>query len=268
MLLTSPLLTGLPGIRHGFSTRQGGVSTGPYDSWNFGPDDEDPSAQAENRRRFCRAVGLSTPVVQVRQVHGARVVDHAIVGDDTEADAIINSRADIAVGIRTADCAPILIAGTDPDGHPHVAAVHAGWRGAVADIPGRAIAALASRGATPDRLYVAIGPTIGLKSFEVGDEVVAAATEALSGQTPKTVVNDRGRHHLDLVDLVRRLLLRAGVGEDRIDVVGGCTFEEAALYYSHRRDRGLTGRHLSAIGIAAGVDPPRTQRANSDEGEP
>ena len=249
MLLTSPLLSALPGIRHGFSTRRGGVSEGPYASWNFGPKDQNPEAVVENRRRFSTELGISTPIVQVSQVHGDRVVDVGLVDPTTEADGVISTRPNVAVGVRTADCAPILLAGADEDGRRHIAAVHAGWRGAVADIQAAAVGALASRGVTPDRLYAAIGPTIGLANFEVGDEVVDAAQSALHGEPPRTIVNARGKKHLDLVDLVRRLLMRAGVAEDRIDVVGGCTVEDASMYFSHRRDRGVTGRHLSAIAI-------------------
>ncbi len=253
MLLTSSLLTAVPGIRHGFSTRRGGVSEGPYASWNFGVGDA-PGAAAENQRRFRAALSLDpdATVVQVEQVHGSRVIDAKLVDAKTEADAIVESRPGVAIGVRTADCAPILIAGLDDDLRPHIAAVHAGWRGAVADIPGIAVAAVASHGVRPDRLRAAIGPTIGLDRFEVGDEVIDAAQKTLGGAAPKTIVNERRRHHLDLVDLVRRLLLRAGVEPEHVEVVGGCTFEDDELYYSYRRDGGETGRHLSAIVIAGG----------------
>ncbi len=256
MLETSPLLSRVPGVRHGFATRRGGVSEGPFASWNFGPDDA-PSALVENRRRFNAALQLDaeTAVVQVRQVHGARVVDAGMVDPETEADAIITTDPGRPIGVRTADCAPLLIAGVDEDGRPHVAAVHAGWRGAVANIPAAAVAALESRGVRADFQMAAIGPTIGIGAFEVGDEVVAAARHVLLGEAPNTKVNARGRHHLDLVDLVRRLLVRAGVPSDNIDVVGGCTFEDDGRYFSHRRDKGRTGRHLSAIVISKDSRP-------------
>ena len=251
MLLTSSLLTAVPGIRHGFSTRQGGVSRGPFASWNFGGDD-DEAATKENRRRFCAALALApdAAIIQVDQVHGSRVIDGKLVDAATKADAIVESRPGVAVGVRTADCAPILIAGLDDDQRPHVAAVHAGWRGAVADVPGLAVAAVASHGVRPDRLRAAIGPTIGLDRFEVGDEVIDAATKALDGEAPKTIVNERRRHHLDLADLVRRLLIRAGIEPENVQLIGGCTFDHDELYYSYRRDGGRTGRHLSAIVIA------------------
>ena len=250
MLLTSPLLSAVPGVRHGFATRKGGVSTGPYASWNFGGDDT-AEALAENKRRFQAALQLPSPVVvQARQVHGARVVDQKLVDASTEADGLLTTEPGVAIGIRTADCAPLLMAGLDEDGRPHVAAVHAGWRGAVANIQAAAVAALASRGVRSAHLRVAIGPTIGLERFEVGPEVVDAAKNALGGDEPKTIVNDRGRHHLDLVDVIRQLLIRADVAPEHIDIVGGCTHSDDSRYFSHRRDRGQTGRHLSAIVIA------------------
>ena len=254
MLLTSPLLDALPGIRHGFSTRQGGVSVGPYASLNFGGDDQ-TKALAENRRRFNEALGLAggSSVVTARQVHGSRLVDSGVIDADTEADALATSRTNVAIGIRTADCAPILMAGIDAHGAPHIAAVHAGWRGAAANIAAVAVAALASRGVRADQQRIAIGPTIGMRAFEVGDEVIAAARRALSGDAPKTFVNERGRHHLSLVDLIRRLFLRAGIAPSNIDLVGGCTHEDATMYFSHRRDLGKTGRHLSAIVISDGA---------------
>lgn len=255
MLLTSPLLAQVPRVRHGFTTRQGGVSEGPYASWNFGPRDENPAAVEENRRRFLDALGVGGPVLQVSQVHGARVVDAGLVAPAVEADGILSTRPGTVVGIRTADCAPILLAGVDEDGTPHVAAVHAGWRGAVANIPGVAVAALADRGASPDRLVAAVGPTIGLDNFEVGPEVVEAARMALDGEEPRTIVNARGRQHLDLVDLIRRLLTRAGIADDHIDVVGGCTVADPELYFSHRRDQGVTGRHLAAIAVTDEASP-------------
>ena len=249
MLLTSDLLSAVPGIRHGFATRQGGVSTGDNASWNFGPTDT-AEALRENRRRFRVAVGLAedAPLLQVSQVHGAEVVDGPRAESPTEADAIVESRPGVLVGIRTADCAPILMAGCDDADRIHVAAVHAGWRGAVADIPGAAVQALVAKGVRPERIRAAIGPTIGLGAFEVGEEVIEAAQQALRA-APKTTVNARGRHHLDLIDLIRRLLTRAGVAANHIDTVGGCTFEDPVRYFSHRRDQGRTGRHIAAIAV-------------------
>ena len=170
MLLSSPLLTAVTGVRHGFSTRQGGVSEGKYASWNFGGHD-DPAALTENRRRFHRALSIDpdATMVDVRQVHGARIVDASSSTTRTEADGIVVSTPEVPISIYTADCAPILMAGADEDGRLHIAAVHAGWRGAVADIPGTAVAALASRGVPPSELRAAIGPTIGIGRFEVGE---------------------------------------------------------------------------------------------------
>ncbi|MEM7679043.1 MAG: polyphenol oxidase family protein, partial [Myxococcota bacterium] len=172
------------------------------------------------------------------------------VRPQTEADGLVESRAHIVLGIRTADCAPLLMAGTDANGHTHIAAVHAGWRGAVADIQSGAVRALGERGVSAGDLRVAIGPTIGFDAFEVGDEVVEAARHALDGDDPRLRKNERGRWHLDLPDLIERTLHRAGVSPEHVELVGGCTVQNEDLFFSYRRDRGKTGRHLAAIGLA------------------
>lgn len=253
MLLTSPLLSRLPHLRHGFSTRLGGVSSGPYATWNLSGTDDAPESIRENRRRFARALGASGPeeLVQVDQVHGTRVVaDDEAAG--AEADGIVTGAPGRLVGVRTADCAPILLAAVSEGGRPEaVAAVHAGWRGATAGVVAAGVKALVARGADQRRIFAAVGPCIGVEHFEVGDEVVAAAQAALVSGAPRTKLGARGRWHLDLADLCRRLLVQAGLPEKQVDVLGDCTFENAAMFYSYRRDRGVTGRHLSAIAFGA-----------------
>lgn len=250
MLLESPALSRVPHLVHGFSTRLGGVSRGPYATWNLAGTGDDPAHVRENRRRFAHRLGLAGPeaLVQVDQVHSAKVVD-ADEARGAEADGIVTSRPDLGIGIRTADCVPVLIACLDARGLPEaVAAVHAGWRGAVAGILAVALRRLEDSGARLERAVAAVGPAIGFDAFEVGEEVVQAARDAL-GEAPRTKLGARGRPHLDLRDLVHRQLLQSGLHEGRVDHVGGCTYENAAMFFSHRRDQGLTGRHLSAIGI-------------------
>jgi polyphenol oxidase len=238
MILESALLRRL-GVRHGFSTRLGGVSTGALATLDLARADRPD--WIENRRRFAiDHLGLADParLHQVEQVHGIDFVEGS-ASPDTKADGLWTARSGHAVGVRTADCAPVLIAGPT-----RVAAIHAGWRGATAGIVPKAIAAF---GDPPESLTVAIGPTISLAAFEVGPEVIAAATDALGGEAPKTWISDKGSVHLDLLDLLERQLRSAGVRPENVERVGGCTFGEPALYFSYRRDRGTTGRHLSAI---------------------
>lgn len=245
----SPLLRRIARVSHGFSTRRGGVSLGAFAGLNLAKNVGDvPEQVAENRRRFTEALGPKMELAEVEQVHGARVwiVDQGGPAG-VEADAIVTQTAGVAAAVRTADCAPILIAAQDGSA---VAAVHAGWRGATLDIPGAAVEALLAKGARASALVAAIGPTIGLEAFEVGDEVISAAERTLGGPARlKTQRGPSGRWHLDLRDLVRCLLERSGIPPAQIEVVGGCTVQDSERYFSHRRDQGRTGRHLSAIAI-------------------
>jgi YfiH family protein len=255
MLLRSPRLAAVPGVAHGFGTRLGGWSTGPFATLHMGlsvggPEPDGPAADAAvaaNRRRFARALG-GEALVLVDQVHGARVVA-AEDAAGAQADGLLATTPGRVVGVRTADCAPILVAARDAGGRARaVAALHAGWRGACGGVVRAGVDALSGLGHDPAQMIAAVGPTIGLGAFEVGDEVVAAAESAL-GAAPHTVLNERGRRQLDLVDLVVRLLVQAGLPRDAVDVVGGCTVENAAMYFSYRRDGARSGRQVSGIAL-------------------
>lgn len=234
------------GFEHAFATRDGGVSEPPYDSLNLGfhlGDDDD--AVRENRARFSQRLGVSLDrLFEQRQVHGSLIReiaadDDAVAIADAEGDALVARVAGYAVAARTADCVPVLLA------HPgtgHVAAVHAGWRGAVAGIVPKAIETMAH---DPSELVSAIGPHIRVAAFEVGEEVAREMEQAAGG---RSVIDRSGeRPHGDLAKLVALQLRDAGVPSRAIDDVGGCTHADAAHFFSHRRDRGKTGRHLSAI---------------------
>lgn len=226
--------------------RTGGVSKAPYDSLNLGfrlGDDQD--AVAENRARFAQALEVvGDRLFEQQQVHGTIVRevsmnDRASTIADTEGDGLVTRVAGYGVAARAADCVPVLIA-HPPSGD--VAAVHAGWRGAVAGVVPVAIDTLTH---DPSELIVAIGPHIRTAAFEIGEEVATEMDRAAG----ETVVVDRtlDEPHGDLAALIQHQLHRAGVLLDMIDDVGGCTHTDAAHFFSHRRDRGETGRHLSAI---------------------
>lgn len=238
MILRSLLLSNA-GLRHGFSTRRSG---------DLGLDTGERDAVIERRRRFAEAIGVGR-IVQVEQVHGITLWS-AEEAEGRQGDGLLSTNPELAVGVRTADCAPVLIATTDGRA---VAAVHAGWRGATAGIVGAAIARFEAIGAPRASLLFAVGPTIGIDAFEVGDEVIEAAGRSLGGEDPPKRMGHRGKWHLDLVRLIERQLGRLGIPPDRIERVGGCTFSNRSLYFSYRRDRGMTGRHLSAI--APNVEP-------------
>lgn len=258
MLLAASVLAGI-GVPHGFSTRAGGVSAGPFESLNFGNPSgletwrRDPPANiAENFRRVLMALG--TPdrrVVQVHQVHGATV--HAVrKGEpdhdgpaDTHADAIVTDDPGGLVAVRVADCAPVLLASSDGR---VVAAVHAGWRGVVAGVLPATIGVMGGAFGARD-LCAAIGPCIGVERFQVGPEV-AREFEGLFGRDERIVRNDpraAGKHVVSLRAALEAQARAGGAGVEAVEQVGGCTASEAR-YFSHRRDAGVTGRMVAIIG--------------------
>jgi len=221
----------LGGARAAFSTRLGGVSEPPFDSLNLGLLTEDAEeAVAENRRRLAAALGLAPEqVVFARQVHGTRLLHHPRAGGVVEADGHIVVEPGLAPLVFVADCLPVALYG--PGG---LAMVHAGWR----PLAGGILAAAAeSVGAT----RAAIGPGIGPCCYEVGEEVLSAF--AGLGDVAE------GRM-LDLPEVARRLLAEAGV--ESVESAGLCTSCEAELFFSHRRDRGRTGRQAGIGWIEEG----------------
>jgi polyphenol oxidase len=202
----------LPGATALFTTRRGGVSEGPYASLNLGlwTDDEAERVRA-NRERVRAEVGAER-VAQGRQVHGNRVVVDA--QGIEEADGQVTTARGVAAAVLVADCLPIALAG--PQG---VGVVHAGWRGLAAGVVEAGVAATGA-------VSAAIGPGIGPCCYEVGDEV-----RAVFGTTERT---------LDLKAIARARLQAAGVRE--VHDCGLCTACDAERFFSHRRDRGITGR--------------------------
>lgn len=167
-VLTSPLLE-LPGIRHAFFTRQGGVSQGVYESLNVGVGSQDsPDDVAENRARAAAWFAART-LVTAYQIHSADAIVAAgpWPADPPRADAVVSATPAVVCGALAADCAPVLIA--DPTARV-VAAVHAGWKGALGGVVEGAIARMRELGAEPGRLRAAVGPCIGPASYEVGLE--------------------------------------------------------------------------------------------------
>jgi YfiH family protein len=248
LYLTSRLLADA-GFRHGFSLRSGGVSAAPLDSLNLARNlGDDPAAVAENHRRLAQAIGYAPErLFEVSQVHGC-AVEQVLARDQPsdlrcrEADALLARGPDQAVGVRVADCVPILLA------HPRsgaVAAVHAGWRGVAADIVGAAVRALAGS-AQPEELLAAIGPHIGVEAFEVGHEVAEQLARSVPEEA-RVVIHREPRPHVDLARGVRAQLERAGLRAERIERVPGCTFAEPARFFSFRRDGQSSGRQLAVI---------------------
>lgn len=242
------------GVAHGFSTREGGVSVGPYASMNLGWSvGDDPRAVEENHQRLAAAIGHERSALRLAtQVHGASVLDADSVTRDrrseppgTGHDALVTRSAGTAIGVRTADCVPILVA--DP-ATGAVAAIHAGWRGVVQGVVGNAIEALAPDPTGRGRLVAAIGPHIRAERFEVGQDVAQQIAEASDASV---VIAGTPRPHVDLARAIRIQLERAGLAASHIDDVGGCTLAEPERFHSHRRDGDKSGRMLSVV--VAGV---------------
>jgi polyphenol oxidase len=252
--LRSPLLS-RHGFRHGFSPRQGGVSRAPYDSCNLGRGvGDDPEHVAENHRRFAAAVGYEPHALfEVNQVHG-REVHAARPGEDPErlrvesGDGLVAERG-ASVGVRTADCVPLLVA--DPETR-YAAALHAGWRGAAAGVVSSGLDLLMRvSGAPAERLIAGVFPHIRACCFEVSDDVAEALAAAwplaAAGRDVLVQRAPGGKPHVDLAALLRAQLTAAGMAAAHIDLLEGCTRCAAERFFSYRRDGQASGRHLSAI---------------------
>ncbi|MEI6558876.1 MAG: peptidoglycan editing factor PgeF [Rhodospirillaceae bacterium] len=252
-MITLDALDDLSGLRHGFFTREGGVSEGHYASLNcgFGSGDE-PARVAENRARI--AARLAVPaghLVTVYQIHSPTVVvaDQPWRPDRApEADAMVTNRPGLALGILTADCVPVLFA--DPASGV-IGAAHAGWKGACGGVVAATVAAMVTLGARPARMVAAVGPCIAQRSYEVGPEFPGQFAPADADFfTPAA----RPGHYLfDIGALVERRLADQGIG-----VIQRCSNDTAAEeqhFFSYRRAtlRGepVYGRGLSVIVLDA-----------------
>lgn len=255
--LTADLLTATGLVRHGFSTRHGGISTGDVAGLNLGFKNGDPFQVLENRRRFLTALALDPEaLVAGQQVHGTHVAE--VRAEDAgrgartweegfpATDALITDVPGLPLSVYTADCVPLLF--LDPV-RPAVAAVHAGWRGSVAGIARVTLAALqAAYGTRPADVLVAIGPSIGPCCYEVDEKVIAL----LKGFPFWPEVATEGRHghwFLNLWELNRRQLLAAGVPPKNIAVSGLCTSCHVKDFYSYRAEHGRTGSLAAIIAL-------------------
>lgn len=252
--LTSPAFAGAPNVRAAFFGRQGGVSTGLYESLNCGPGSrDDADAVAENRRRAALAAGLTGPerLVTLHQVHSAHAVTVAAPfdGPRPEADALATSTPGLGLGVLTADCAPVLLADAEAQ---VIGAAHAGWRGAFTGVLEAVLDAMERLGADRSRVRAAVGPCISQDAYEVGPEFVARFTEAAPSSAALFAPGADDRSQFDLKAYVARRLRAAGAAE--VDVAAACTFSQADAYFSHRRGvkQGAAdyGRNLSVIFLA------------------
>jgi YfiH family protein len=225
-----------------FSSRLGGVSDAPYDTLNIGRSTEDrPEHVAENRRRLLVAAGLDPErVATAGQVHGATVTHAVEPRLHPECDALATTQPGLALAVTGADCLPILLAA--PGG---VAVAHCGWRGAEARIPAAAVRALAElAGCAASAIEAHLGPCIRACCYTVGSDVFARFPVQFHTEHPDGI-------HLDLAAAARADLVAAGIRPDAVHDVDQCTACSPHRYFSHRRDRGLTGRQWGVAAMPA-----------------
>jgi YfiH family protein len=254
-MLQAQSLSNLPGIRHGFFTRGGGVSEGLYESLNGGVGSEDsPAKVAENRARMAARLGVTPErFLTAYQIHSPEVVVAETPWPSSErprADAIVTRAPGLAIGISTADCGPLLLA----DAQARViGAAHAGWRGALTGVIEQTVAAMEKLGAERGRIVAAAGPMIRQPNYEVGQDLVDRfiAVDANTIRFFKPAKRP-GHAMFDLAGYIVSRLRRADIAA--IEDLGHCTYADAAQFYSYRRATHLAepdyGRHINAIALA------------------
>ena len=253
-MLQAQSLSRLSGIRHGFFTRSGGVSDGLYESLNGGVGSEDaPAKVAENRARMAEALGVAPErFLTCYQIHSPEVVVAETPWPSNErprADAIVTRTPNLAIGISTADCGPVLLA--EPEARV-IGAAHAGWRGALTGVIEQTVAAMEKLGAKRGRIVAAAGPMIRQPNYEVGQDLI----DRFVATDPNTIrffkpAQRPGHSMFDLAGYVVSRLRRAEIAE--IEDLGHCTYADPAQFYSYRRATHRAepdyGRHINAIAL-------------------
>jgi YfiH family protein len=242
----------LGAVPHGFLGRRGGVSEGVCAGLNVGwGSDDSREAIAENRRRAVEAVAPGARLVTVHQVHSAEAVPVAAPWPDDQrphADAMVTDRPGLALGILTADCAPVLLADAAAG---VIGAAHAGWKGAFSGVVEATVAAMEKLGADRDRIAAAVGPSIARRSYEVDDAFLRRFAEA-DPETERFFTTGReGHHQFDLEGFVLSRLAEAGLA--RIEALGEDTYSQPDRFFSYRRatHRGEAtyGRQIALIAL-------------------
>lgn len=246
------------GVRHGISTRLGGLSRPPFANLNLGiRTDDDPAVVRHNRQLFCQAVGVDfARATCAQQVHGDKIfvvgeaeAGRGVTGYDTAitgTDALITDRPGLPLMLFFADCVPVLI--YDPVKRV-VAISHAGWKGTVARIAAKTVRAMGEHfGTRPADCHIGIGPSIGPCDYEVDEPVIDALKDAFDNWKD-LVIPRGGKWLLDLWRTNSYQLEEIGVPRGHIEVSGVCTACNTALFYSHRVEKGVTGRLGAVISL-------------------
>lgn len=231
-------------VRAAVTTRAGGVSHAPYDSFNLASHvGDDPASVRENRMRLGAVLVLPAKPVWLKQVHGVAVVNATQGGVEPEADGAVAAQPGVVCAVLTADCLPVLLCNRSGT---KIAALHAGWRGLAGGVMEAGVQALGTSG---EELLAWLGPAIGPARFEVGPEVRTAFMQHDTQAAQAFRAVREGKYLTDIYQLARLRLQRLGVAA----VYGGgfCTVSERARFFSYRRD-GVTGRMAALIWLADG----------------
>nr|WP_320023720.1 peptidoglycan editing factor PgeF [uncultured Draconibacterium sp.] len=208
------------------------------------------SNMPENKVKLAEVLALKTDqMVFPDQTHSSCVAAIQEVPDAviSETDALVTNQSGLCLCVQTADCVPVLL--FDPVAKV-IAAIHAGWRGTVSGIVANAVDKMTTNyGTLTENIVAAIGPSISPEIYEVGDEVVAAARKSIPNVETTLHKNGKGNYHFNLWEANRQMLLKSGVVQQNIQILGACSFSEAEKYYSARREGADTGRMVSGIMI-------------------
>lgn len=244
--------------RHGFATRIGGVSGEAHtSSLNLSFDrGDDRKTVLRNLELFSEAVGVEADsVISLGQIHSTKVLtvreDSRGLGycvkSDEKCDGYVTDTAGITLGVKTADCVPILMCDENAG---VIGAVHAGWRGTVSGIAAECIEKMTSFGARAENIRVAIGPAIHSCCYEVSEDFREAVSQLAGGDFADRFIESRdGKLYADIVAMNRQILLERGVDGCNIDVAEYCTCCHPELFFSHRYTHGLRGTMLSVIAM-------------------
>ena len=224
-----------------FTTRSGGVSDAPYSSMNLGLSTADSKEHvAENRQRAAGYLGLTSDHLAIAgQVHGAEVLVVDKPGLYPGYDGLVTTQQNLVLSISAADCASVLIADTSSS---VIGACHAGWRGHVEGVVDNTIAEMIRQGAVASSLVAFISPCISVNHFEVGEEVVAHFSDDFVLRKAEWP-----RPHIDLSRSIEAGLIRCGIRPENIERSPDCTFGEPDRFFSHRAQKGITGRMMGMI---------------------
>jgi len=226
------------------STRHGGVSSAPYHALNLGKSSaDDPVHVAENRLRFCAALGFHpTEMAWSKQAHGDQICLATEPGGSEGYDALVTNVSGILLAVSVADCTPILVYDSR---NRAVAAIHAGWRGTVSGIVAKTLDFMNQQfGTQGTDCFAYVGACIDAYSFEVDNEVAIEFAESFKRFDP-----ERGKFFVDLKKANAAQLLAFGIPEAQLEISPYCTVAHNKDFFSHRKDGGITGRGMGVIGL-------------------